>query len=209
MRDSASCTNCWSFDKTGNKNVQLVLNNLNELNRFCAFYHPLSNLPCNKSGCWRLRVVAESKEQFFFLRQSLYILRALRYGKTATFNLSCNKSSCCRLPKCFLYMLRVLSARGKLVRSKWSNSLVLRDYRVILSNQKSAFTQLATTLFAGRQVSFIGGKTRKIAIQLFCSNVAKQIARFCHPFNRSFRHDAYWRPNMMSSKFQLKNYWSS
>ena len=35
--------------------------------RFCLFYHPSSNLYCNKSGCYRLRkVVPEGREQFYF-----------------------------------------------------------------------------------------------------------------------------------------------
>ena len=38
--------------------------------RFCAFYHPNSNLSCNKSGCCTLRkVVAERREQFYFCNQ--------------------------------------------------------------------------------------------------------------------------------------------
>ena len=46
--------------------------------RRCAFYQSPSNLSCNKSGCCRVRkVVAESREWFYFLQQNLYMLRVL------------------------------------------------------------------------------------------------------------------------------------
>ena len=54
------------YGKTGNKNVQLVLKHLaakRVKKRCCAFYHPRSNMSCNKSGCCRLRkFIAESRE---------------------------------------------------------------------------------------------------------------------------------------------------
>ena len=47
--------------------------------RRCTFYQSPSNLSCNKSGCCKLRkVVAESRELFYFLHQNLYMLRVLR-----------------------------------------------------------------------------------------------------------------------------------
>ena len=38
-----------------------------------------------------------------------------------------------------------------------------------------------------RTGSNMGGKTRNIAFQPFCSHVAKQVARFCCPSHRSFK----------------------
>ena len=75
-----------------------------------------------------------------------------------------------------------------LLYSEWRNSSVSRDFRVILSNSKSVFTQLATTGFVARQVwLFTGGKTRNIVIQLVLKEVAKQVARFCRRFYHSLR----------------------
>ena len=50
--------------------------------------------------------------------------------------------------------------------SKWHNFRLWRDSRVISSNQKSVFTQLATTWFVARQVWTWVSKTRNIAFQL-------------------------------------------
>ena len=76
--------------------------------------------------------------------------------------LSCNNSGCCRLRTFVaelyflqqnLYMLRVYRSKANLFCCKWLNSLVWRDSRVILSNQKSVLSrQLATTWFVSRQV---------------------------------------------------------
>ena len=50
-----------------------------ELNSYVLrFYANESNLSCSKSGwCWLRIVVAESREKFYLLQQSLYILRVL------------------------------------------------------------------------------------------------------------------------------------
>ena len=63
--------------------------------------------------------------------------------KSDSSSTSCNKKfTCCAFyrPKANLYC------------SKWRRSLVWRDSREILSNQKSVFTQLATRWFVTRQV---------------------------------------------------------
>ena len=64
-------------------------------------------------------------------------------------------------------MFRFLPAQGKLGLQQVLYSRVWRDFRVMLSNQKSVFTQLV-----GLKV---GGKTVSIAFEL--SNISKQIAR--------------------------------
>ena len=69
----------------------------------------------------------------------------------------CNKLCTCRAfywPKANLFC------------SKWRNSRVRRDSRLMLSNQKSVPTQCATTWFGARQVWLVGSKKRNIAIQL-------------------------------------------
>ena len=67
-------------------------------------------------------------------------------------NQSCNQLGCCRLRKV------VAESREYFYR-------VWRDSRVILSKQKSVFTQLAAT-FSGCNTGLnVGGKTRNIAIQ--------------------------------------------
>jgi len=63
------------------------------------------------------------------------------------------------------------------------NSRVWRDSRVILSNQKSVFTQHAGTFIYCKIPFNVGGKTCNIALQ----HGAKQVARFSFPFYRSFR----------------------
>ena len=50
--------------------------------------------------------------------------------------------------------------------SKWRNARVWHNSRVILSNQKLVFTQLATSWFVTRQVWAWVSKTRNIAFQL-------------------------------------------
>ena len=74
--------------------------------------------------------------------------------------------------------------------SKWHNSCVWHDYRVILSNQKSVFTQLAalTSICCKTDLNMGGNKTRIISslFNMFCSNAAKQVTRFCCPFCCSF-----------------------
>ena len=67
--------------------------------------------------------------------------------------------------------------------SKWLKSCVWRDSRVILSNQKSVFEQLATTSFVARQVSMgVSGKTRKIAFQLVLQQCCKRSWTILSPF---------------------------
>ena len=82
-------------------------------------------------------------------------------------NLSCKKSGCCKKAKllqkvenssiCFCNKICTCCASNWLLSnlfcSKWRKSRVWRDFRVIVSNQKSVFTQLLTqTRFVVRQV---------------------------------------------------------
>ena len=82
-------------------------------------------------------------------------------------NLSCNESACCRFwavvaesrepanVRCATKSVRVVRfyrPKADLFCNKWCNSHVWLDSHVILSNQKSIFTQLATTWFAAKQV---------------------------------------------------------
>ena len=84
-------------------------------------------------------------------------------------------------------MLRVLPAQGKFVCKKSRNLREWRDSRVILSNQKQVFMQLATTSFVARQV---------LLQDSFCSNLAKhvQVTRFFLPFYRSFKELVFIDP---------------
>ena len=73
-------------------------------------------------------------------------------------------------------MFRFLPAQGKLGLQQVLYSRVWRDFRVMLSNQKSVFTQLVATWFVARQAGLkVGGKTVSIAFEL--SNISEQIAR--------------------------------
>ena len=113
--------------------------------RRCAFYQSPSNLSCNKSGCCRVRkVVAESWEWFYFLHQNLYTLRVLR-----------------------------AQAKVNLFFSKWHNSRVWCDSRVVLSNQKF--------LICYKTGLTVGGRTRNIAIQLFLQKCCKTSCRLLLP----------------------------
>ena len=67
--------------------------------------------------------------------------------------------------------------------SKWRNTRVLRDCRVLLSNQKSAFRQLAPA-YCCRTSLNMDGKTHNIAIQLVLQQRCKK-GRFCCPLYRS------------------------
>ena len=82
-------------------------------------------------------------------------------------NLSCKKSGCCKKAKllqkvenssiCFCNKICTCCTSNWLLSnlfcSKWRKSRVWRDFRVIVSNQKSVFTQLLTlTRFVVRQV---------------------------------------------------------
>ena len=82
---------------------------------------------------------------------------------------SCNKSDCCRLPKicCRKYRVVLLFASVYVARftgprqtcfaaSKYS--FVWRDSRIILSNQKSVFTQLAATFICFNTDLNVDGK---------------------------------------------------
>ena len=68
--------------------------------------------------------------------------------------------------------------KAKLFCNKWRNSRVWRDSRVILSNQKSVFTQLTTTWFVPRKVWTMVVKRATLLFHSLCSNVSKQAARF-------------------------------
>ena len=89
----------------------------------------------------------------------------------------CNKLCKC----CAFYGLK-----ANLFCSNWRNSSVWRDSRVILSNQKSVFTELAATFFFLRQVWTWVVKRATSLFNLFCSNVAKQVALFGCPCYHAF-----------------------
>ena len=65
--------------------------------------------------------------------------------------------------------------------------------RVILSNQTSVFKQLAATFICCNTGLNVGGKTRIIAVNTFCGNVAKQVARFCCRFTVASSKDVFER----------------
>ena len=81
-----------------------------------------------------------------------------------------------------LYMLHVLQPKANLFCSKWCNSHVWHDSRIIFSNQKLEFTQLSTTLFVTKQVWMWVVKRATLLFNMFFRNVPKQIACFCCPF---------------------------
>ena len=110
--------------------------------RRCAFYQSPSNMSCSKSVCCRVRkVVAESREWFYFLQQNLYTLRVLR-----------------------------AQAKANLFFSKWRNSRVWCDSRVVLSNQKF--------LICYKTGLTVCGRTSNIAIQLFLQKCCKTSCTF-------------------------------
>ena len=72
--------------------------------------------------------------------------------------------------------------------SKWRNARVWHNSRVILSNQKLVFTQLATSWFVTRQVWAWVSKTRNIAFQLVLQQCWKTS---CTLFCPSWRNVAF------------------
>ena len=100
-------------------------------------------------------------------------------------NLSCNKSGCCRLWKVDAKTSSTLCIKTCTSRAFYPpkanlfcNSREWRDPRIILSNQKSALTQLVTTWFAARQGWFMKGKTRNIAFQFVLQQCCKTRCTF-------------------------------
>ena len=78
--------------------------------------------------------------------------------------------------------------KANLFCSKWRNSRVWRDSRVISSNQKSVYTQLTTTLiFFPRQVWTWVVKRATSVCNSFCSNIAKRVALFFACFTAALR----------------------
>ena len=117
--------------------------------RCCTFYHPRSNLPCNKSGCCRLRkVVAQSREQFyFFATKSAHVVRFTGLRQTY------------------------------FTASDVRNSRIWHDSGEILSNQKSVFTQFAASFICSKTGLNVGGKTQNIAFRHVLHQFAKQVTR--------------------------------
>ena len=94
-------------------------------------------------------------------------------------NLSCSKKGGIVMQKVessYTYCNRICSCcafyrpTANLFCNKWRKSRVWRDSRAILSNQKSVFTQLATTWFVARQIL----KRATSFFNTFCINVAKK-----------------------------------
>ena len=91
--------------------------------------------------------------------------------------------------------------------SKSRNATVRRDSRSILSNQKSVFTQLTVTFICCNTDSNVGSKTRNMFFKVFCSNLAKQVARVCYPFYRSLNY--YINTNEIPGELSCENVISS
>ena len=72
--------------------------------------------------------------------------------------------------------------RTNLSCSKWRNSCVWRDFYPIRSQYSRKLQQ---PLFVARQVWMWVVKRATSLFNSFCSNVAKQVARFCRPFYRT------------------------
>ena len=106
--------------------------------------------------------------------QQIRLLQVAKIESSSTF---CNKLCKC----CAFY-----PPKANLFCSNLRNSCVWRDSGVMLSNQKSVFTQLAVTFVFFETGLNVGGKTRNTLFNLFCTNVAKQVARFCCPCYRAF-----------------------
>ena len=114
-------------------------------------------------------------------------------------NQSCNKSGCEKLVLidegsstfCNKIWTRCAFHRPKanLFCNKWRNSHFWRDSRVLLSNQKSVFRQLATIWVVPRKGWTVVVKRAALLFPSFCSNVSKQAARFCWPLYWSFTRD--------------------
>ena len=81
--------------------------------------------------------------------------------------------------------------KANLFCSRWRNSSIWYDSFIILSNQKSVFTQLATSWFVARQFWTRGVKRATSLFNSFCSKIAKYFAHFCYPNNRSFIETQY------------------
>ena len=79
--------------------------------------------------------------------------------------------------------------KANLFCNKWRNSRVSRASRIIWSNQKSVFTQLATTWFVLRKVWTMVVKCATLLFHSFCRSVSKQVARVCCPLYWSFTRD--------------------
>ena len=71
--------------------------------------------------------------------------------------------------------------KANLFCSRWRNPCVWREFRVFLSNQKSVFTR--PDMLRDRFDSWMVTCATSLS-NSFCSN-AKQVARFCCPFDRS------------------------
>ena len=78
-------------------------------------------------------------------------------------------------------MLCVFRPKANLFCNQWRTSRVRRDSRVILSNQKSVFSQLVANWFVARQVWFVSGKTHNIAFQLVLKQCCKTSCTFLLP----------------------------
>ena len=84
----------------------------------------------------------------------------------------CNKTCTC----CAFYR-----RRPKLFCSKWRNSRDGVNSRLLLSNQKSVFTQLAADFICYKTGLNVGGKTCNIAFQLVFQQCCKTSCTFSLP----------------------------
>ena len=101
--------------------------------------------------------------------QQIRLLQVAKIESSSTF---CNKLCKC----CAFY-----PPKANLFCSNLRNSCVWRDSCVMLSNQKSVFTQLAVTFFFFETGLNVGGKTRNIAFQLVLHQCCKASCTFLLP----------------------------
>ena len=89
--------------------------------------------------------------------------------------------------KKYVHVSRFTDPRQTCFATSDVKSCVWRDSGVILSNQKTVFTQHATTWFDAKRVWTRVVKRGTSLFNSFCSIVTKQVALVCCPFYRSLK----------------------
>ena len=119
----------------------------------CAFYHPRSNLSCNKSGCSRLcDFIGESREWLYFFKQN------------------------------FGYMLCVLLPQGNRFCSKWRNHRVRRGVTPSLPiRSQYSRTLQQPNLLQDRFERDCRGKTRTISFRVVLRQFFETSCTFLMP----------------------------
>ena len=131
LNQALTINNFLRFGKTGNNDLQLVL--------LCC---------CKVSWIVMLHILPPMNQTCLVTNQVVAGCKTLlqKVERNSTFS---KKISTC----CAFYRLK-----ANLFCGKWWESSVRLDSCVILHNQKSVFTQLATTWFVGRQVRMLMAK---------------------------------------------------